>query len=67
MNHNEYAVPCRAVSRMKMPQVREYASSLLIGHKPQISVFIHSAYGSQSEMTTGQSCSYEFKRKLRRC
>ena len=28
LNHNEYAVS-RAVSRMKMPPVREYASSLL--------------------------------------
>ena len=39
LNHNEYAVS-RAVSQMKMPPVREYASSLIPYHVSLIKVTI---------------------------
>ena len=39
MNHNEYAVS-RAVSRMKMPPVREYASTLLCIEQFQIAAWL---------------------------
>ena len=51
LNHNEYAVS-RAVSRMKMPPVREYASSLL--SKDNI-VVIEAAFSPDSQTFSGFS------------
>ena len=48
LNHNEYAVSS-AVSRMKMPPVREHASSLIMGGAVSSAVSFNSLAGTQLE------------------